>query len=54
MTHPIGDQLEILIGFTKQPLKDQRPKIKVSNDLIKLSELVSRFDVYTPIILSDP
>ena len=35
-------------------LKDQRPKIKVSNDLIWLSELVSRLVVYTTIILSNP
>ena len=35
-------------------LKDQRPKIKVSNDLISLSELVSRLVVYNPIILSNP
>ena len=30
-------------------LKDQRPKIKVSNDLIWLSELVSRLVIYNPI-----
>ena len=35
-------------------LKDQRPKIKVSNDLIWLSELVSRLVVYNPIILFNP
>ena len=35
-------------------LKDQSPKIKVSNDLIWLSELVSRLVVYTPIILFNP
>ena len=35
-------------------LKGQRPKIKVSNDLIWLSELVSRLVVYNPIILSNP
>ena len=50
-THGIGDQLK---QDTRYSLKDQRPKIKLSNDLIWLSELVSRLVVYTPIILSNP
>ena len=50
----IGDQLKIMIGRDRYSLKDQRPKIKVSNDLISLSELVSRLVVYNPIILSNP
>ena len=50
----IGDASTQDTDRDRYSLKDQRPKNKVSNNLLWLSDLVSRFDIYTPIILSNP